>query len=53
MAGLKLVNNTGLKAEKNLCLVNSTLQLLYSILDVRDFFKNKNYRENHAERFPV
>ena len=53
MTVLKLVNNTGLKAEKNLCFVNATLQLLYSIPDVRIFFKKKEYRQNHAEGLPV
>ena len=53
MTALKLVNNTGLKAEKNLCFVNSTLQLRYSILDWRDFFEQKEYIQNQAERLPV
>ena len=53
MTGLKLVNNTGLRSEKNLCFVNSTLQLLHSIPDVREFFKTKEYRKDHAEHLLV
>jgi ubiquitin C-terminal hydrolase len=53
MAALKLVNNTGLKSEKNLCFVNTELQLLYSIPDVKDFFASKKYRENYPEKLPI
>ena len=41
---IKLVNNTGLASEKNLCFVNSALQLLYCIPRVRVFFKSKEFR---------
>ena len=53
MAALRLVNNTGLKSEKNLCYVNTELQLLYSTPDVRHFFASKAYRGNFLERLPV
>ena len=53
MTVLKLVNNTGYESEKNLCFVNASLQLLYSIPDVRDFFKDKEYRLNYKERLPL
>ena len=53
MAALKLVNNTGLKSEKNLCYVNTELQLLYSTPDVRSFFTSKTYRENFQGRLHV
>ena len=53
MSALKLVNNTGVEAEKNLCFVNATLQLLHSIPDVKVFFKQKEYRLNYIERLPV
>ena len=53
MAVLKLVNNTGLRSERNLCFVNTELQLLYSIPDVKDFFVSKKYRENYAEKLLV
>jgi ubiquitin C-terminal hydrolase len=53
MAALKLVNNTGLKSEKNLCYVNTELQLLYSTPDVRSFFASKTYRENYQGRLLV
>ena len=53
MASMKLVNNTGLESEKNLCFVNTELQLLYSISDVKDFFALKQYRENCTEKLPL
>ena len=53
MSALKLVNNTGYEAEKNLCFVNASIQLLHSIPDVKDFFKEKVYRLNYKERLPV
>ena len=53
MAPLKLVNNTGFESEKNLCFVNTELQLLYSIPDVKDFFALKKYRENCSEKLPL
>ena len=53
MTVLKLINNSEFREEKNLCFVNTSLQLLYSIKDVRDFFKDKVYKTNLAERLPV
>ena len=53
MAVLKLVNNSGFREEKNLCFVNTSLQLLYSIQEVRDFFKDKVYKTDLAKRLPV
>ena len=53
MAVLKLINNSGNREEKNLCFVNTSLQLLYSIKEIRDLYKNKVYRENPAQKFPV
>ena len=50
---LKLMNNTGYKDEKNLCFVNTSLQLLYSIPEVRDFFKGRKYRTEYKGRLPV
>ena len=41
---IKLINNTGLESEKNLCFVNTALQLLYCIPRVRGLFKSKEYR---------
>ena len=41
---IHLVNNTGLASEKNLCFVNTALQLLYCIPRVRVMFKSKVYR---------
>ena len=46
MAAFRLVNNTGLKPEKNLCYVNTELELLYSTPDVRHLFASKAYRGN-------
>ena len=42
-----------MRLKKNLCFVNASLQLLYSIPDVRDFFNEKEYRLNYEERLPV
>ena len=53
MAALKLVNNTGLRSERNLCYVNTELQLLYSIPDVKEFFSSNKYRENYPEKLPI
>ena len=50
---LKLINNTGCKDEKNLCFVNTSLQLLYSIPEVRHFFKDRIYRTGYKGRLPV
>ena len=50
---MKLVNNTGLESEKNLCFVKTELQLMYSISDVKDFFALKQYRENCTEKLPL
>ena len=49
MAGLRLINNPGLDTEKNLCFVNSALQLLYSLPEVRDFFVHQEYKTNQQE----
>ena len=53
MSALKLVNNTGLESEKNLCFVNTELQLLYSIAHVKDFFSSKKYRGNFQTKLPL
>ena len=46
MTLLKLVNNTGLISEKNLCYINTELQLLYSIPEIKEFFVSKKYRDS-------
>ena len=53
MAVLKLINNSGFSQEKNLCFVNTSLQLLYSIPEVRDFFKDKAYKTDLKARLPT
>ena len=53
MAALKLVNNTELRSERNLCYVNTELQLLYSIPDVKEFFSSNKYRENYPGKLPI
>ena len=53
MSTLKLVNNTGLKTERNLCYVNASLQLLFSLKEFRDFFKSYQYKLNYQEKMPV
>ena len=49
MAPLRLVNNSGMETERNLCFVNSALQLLYGVPKVRNFFVNEEYRINQDE----
>ena len=41
---LQLVNNTGLKAEQNICFVNITVQLLRSIPSIQAYFKERCYK---------
>ena len=53
MAVLKLINNSGLKEEKNLCFVNTSLQLLYSIPEIRDSFNDKAYKTDLTARLPI
>ena len=53
MTPLKLVNNTGLISEKNLCYINTELQLLYSIPEVTEFFVSKKYRETCTQKLPI
>ena len=53
MAPLKLVNNTGLESEANLCFVNSALQLLNSIAEFKQYFVNKGYRQGFPEKLPI
>ena len=49
MAALKLVNNSGLETERNLCFVNVALQLLYSVPEIRSFFVNQVYKTNQDD----
>jgi ubiquitin C-terminal hydrolase len=41
---MKLVNNTNLESERNLCFVNTALQLLNCVPRMNTFFKMKEYR---------
>ena len=41
---LRLVNNSGLESEKNLCYVNTATQLINSIPRLKIFFKQNEYR---------
>ena len=49
MTALRLINNPSLEEEKNLCFVNSSLQLLYCIPEARKFFINQEYKINQDE----
>ena len=53
MNPLKLYNNTRFEAEKNLCFVNTALQLLYSDHEFRNFFTNKIFQNNVNSSFPI
>ena len=41
---LKLVNNSGLRSESNLCFVNSAVQMLHNIPRIRSLFLEKEYK---------
>ena len=41
---LKLVNNTHLESERNICFINTALQLLFSVPRMKTFFHMKEYR---------
>ena len=41
---MKLINNSGLESESNLCYVNSALQLLNNVPRIKTFFQGKEYR---------
>ena len=49
MTVLKLVNNSWDESTRNLCFVNTSLQLLYSLPEVRTFFVNQEYKINQHE----
>ena len=49
MAVLKLINNSWDESTRNLCFVNTSLQLLYSLPEVRSFFVNQDYKINQNE----
>ena len=53
MTALKLVNNTGLISERNLCYINTELQLLYSIPEIKEFFVSKKYRDSFKHKLPI
>ena len=53
MFPLRLVNNTGYESEKNLCFVNTALQLLYSIAEFRNLFKNDVFNINVNSSLPI
>ena len=41
---LQLVNNTGLKAEQNICFVNVVVQLLNNVTNFQAYFKKRYYK---------
>ena len=41
---MKLVNNTSLASESNICFVNTALQLLHCVPRMKTFFKLREYR---------
>ena len=53
MSHLKLVNNTGQSSEANLCYVNSTLQLLNIIPEIKALFVSKEFRKTFPGRLPI
>ena len=53
MVPFKLKNNTGVKSEANICFANSTLQVLFTIPEFRDLFKNRRYRLPGCGKLPI
>ena len=49
MESIRLINNSGLESDKNLCFVNTAVQLLYSLPEVRKFFIHQEYKTNQEE----
>ena len=49
MLVLKLINNSWDESTKNLCFVNTSLQMLYSLPEVRSFFVNQHYKVNQDQ----
>ena len=41
---MRLVNNTNLKSERNICFINTALQLLHSVPRMKRFFQMREYR---------
>ena len=41
---LRLVNNSGLRSESNLCFANSAIQMLHNVPRVRSFFLEREYK---------
>ena len=53
MENLRLINNSGIQQEKNICFVNSSLQLLHSLPEVRNFLSNEEYKINEHINSPI
>ena len=53
MGLIKLRNNTGLASERNICYVNSMLQLLKSVNEFEDLFTTGRYRVDKKSKLPV
>ena len=53
MGLIRLRNNTGLASERNICYVNSMLQLLKSISEFEDLFTTGRYRIDKKCKLPV
>ena len=49
MSVLKLINNSWDESTRNLCFVNTSLQMLYSLPEVRSFFVNQHYKINRDQ----
>ena len=49
MSVLKLINNSWDESTRNLCFVNTSLQMLYSLPEVRSFFVNQHYKINQEQ----
>ena len=46
MSHLRLRNNTGISSERNLCFVNSIIQVLNNIPEFKEYFTSRRYKLN-------
>ena len=53
MSHLRLRNNTGISSERNLCFVNSIVQVLDNIPEFKEYFTSRRYKLNFKGELPI
>ena len=53
MSHLRLRNNTGISSERNLCFVNSIVQVLDNIPEFKEYFTSRHYKLNFKGELPI